>query len=149
MTTTKARNQLLDVYRAMRSARGKKLTRKQAAAEMREYKKAKATRKRAEQDELARERVAETNAQARKTVADGLRRLLAVDEMLRALATDQGFAHMDAIDSAEAARTILVHHMAAMEQALYQLGIWNGNGGSDSQPEGWFHDRPFNARVDH
>lgn len=117
----------LDVYRAARATQGVKLTRKQAAAEMAAREQAEAEQKRSAEQERAAQLLSEVNDRARKTVAASVAAMVDVEEMLRSLGEDHGFAHMDPIDAADVILSHLRRHVGELERALFQLGAYKGN----------------------
>lgn len=117
---------MVDVYRVARSSGGVKMTRTQARKEMAERA---AAKKESEAEELRvrAEKLAEQiNASAREDVANSLRGLLAVRDMLLSIEQGDEPFGFDDQRNAEVIGTFLMKHAATLERALFQLHAWEG-----------------------
>lgn len=137
---TKLSNAELDIYRAAMAGRGVKLTRKQAAADMERRRKTREDEEAARIAKEAAELVSEANERAKADVDKSLRGLVDVLEILRGLAKQNNFSGIDPLDVADIAVSHLEKHGASLEQALFQLSVYEGTAVSKGRREGWFSD---------
>lgn len=132
----------VEIYRAARKQQGTTLTRKQAKAEMLQ----RAAAIKAAQDAKDREEgaklVKEMNDRAREQVAEALQKFVDVRSVLEGIAKDSDFGGIDRLDAADMAVSHLQKYGGRLEQALYQLGVWEGlDPIAKRRPrEGWFKD---------
>jgi hypothetical protein len=120
---------LLDVYRIARTInKGGKLTRKQAAAEIAERLAAEQAAKADKQKEDTARVSKMIEDTAKESVDRSLRGLMVARDMLLSIEQGEDAYGLTPERNAEIIGTFLMKHASKLEQALYQLGIYEGEG---------------------
>lgn len=133
----------IDVYRAGKLEQGVKLTRAQAAREILKIREG-VKRREAEADkDKAAELSANLEQYAKRDVAEALREFCAIRDTLETMAAGDDFPRMEPRDVAGLMLSHLEKHAAKLEQALFQLGAYEGHEKvSKREPaSGWFNER--------